>query len=84
MSDVTGPRQPGYYKGRLQDCKAAVEPIYLEMIENHEGDLPDTDTLTQRISPAAAASGWAAAEVSAAVLMLQRQRMPRQRRARQR
>ena len=84
MNEVIGPRQPGYYKGRLKDCKAAVEPTYLKLIENQEMPLPDVGALARHISPAAAASGWAEAEVSAALLMLERERVPRQRRARQR
>jgi hypothetical protein len=70
MQEISRPRQPGAYHGRLKDLKRALAPIVAELLVQSSAKPLDPADITKRVLPAARLAGWGEPEVAVVVAML--------------
>jgi hypothetical protein len=70
MDDIARPRQPGYYHGRLTDCKRALTSAVDELLVKAAGLRLDRELISRQLTPPASRAGWGEIEVIVAVSML--------------
>jgi hypothetical protein len=64
---MDGPKEPGAYEGRGDDCRAAVMPLLKDFLEMQHGGVGDLRALEALILPAAQAAGWSKGDIALAL-----------------
>ena len=65
--DIDPPRQPGDYTERAEDCIEAIEPAFLELVENARTNFVDVLKITVALTVDGVAAGWRCHEIAEAV-----------------